>query len=86
MVGSTFQEVSKKGLTAGEDQLPQESANVTKGSDHSKPKILRILSSSFFADFERVCKEIINLVSQQCFGENFSVDTCVRLQLVEPLT
>lgn len=41
-------------LTAGEDQLPQESANVTKGSDHSNPNMLRALISSFFAAFGQV--------------------------------
>lgn len=35
-------------LTAGDDQLPHESAKVTKGSGQSKPKMLRIVTSSFF--------------------------------------
>lgn len=33
---------------AGEDQLPQESANVTKGSDHSSPNMLLAFISSCF--------------------------------------
>jgi hypothetical protein len=40
--------------TAGEDQLPQESANVTKGSDHSNPNMLLAFTSSFFAAFGHV--------------------------------
>jgi hypothetical protein len=46
---------SKYKLTAGEDQLPQERANVTKGSDHSNPNMLRAFISSFFAAFPHVC-------------------------------
>lgn len=37
-------------LTAGEDQLPHERANVTKGSDQSNPNTLRAFKSSFFSD------------------------------------
>lgn len=33
-------------LTAGDDQLPHESANVTKGSGHSNPNMPRIVTSS----------------------------------------
>lgn len=43
------------GLTAGEDQLPQERANVTKGSDNSNPNMNLAVISSFFAPFEKVC-------------------------------
>lgn len=43
-------------LTAGEDQLPQERANVTNGSDSSKPNTPRVAISSCFAPFERVLK------------------------------
>ena len=49
-------------LTAGEDQLPQESANVTNGSDNSNPKALRAIISSFFIPFAKVWWEIINKV------------------------
>lgn len=38
-----------KQLTAGEDQLPHESAKVTSGSDHSNPNALRAFISSFLA-------------------------------------
>ena len=41
-------------LTAGEDQLPQDSANVTNGSDNSNPNLLLTVFSSFFAPFENV--------------------------------
>lgn len=47
-------------LTAGEDQLPQESANVTRGSDHSNPKTLRTFSSLSFVDFEQVFQVMLN--------------------------
>lgn len=41
-------------LTAGEDQLPHESANVTNGSDNSNPNLLLTVISSFFAHFDEV--------------------------------
>lgn len=41
-------------LTAGDDQLPQQSANVIKGSEHSNPNTLRALISSFFTAFGQV--------------------------------
>jgi len=41
--------------TTGDDQLPQDSANVTKGSDHSKPNMPLAFISSFFAAFRQVC-------------------------------
>lgn len=47
--------VEKQKHTAGEDQLPQESANVTNGSDHSRPKMLLAFTSSFLAAFGHVC-------------------------------
>lgn len=47
--------ISCRGLTAGEDQLPQERANVTKGSDNSNPNMNLAVISSFFAPFEKVC-------------------------------
>lgn len=34
-------------LTAGDDQLPQESAKVTNGSDNSNPKFLLAVNSAF---------------------------------------
>lgn len=45
-------------LTAGEDQLPHDSANVTNGSDNSKPKMLLNVFSSYFALFEKACDPI----------------------------
>lgn len=41
-------------ITAGEDQLPQDSANVTNGSDNSNPKTLLATLSSCFVPFENV--------------------------------
>lgn len=41
-------------LTAGEDQLPHESANVTNGSDNSNPNLLLTVISSFLAPFDKV--------------------------------
>ena len=41
-------------LTAGDDQLPHARANVTKGSDHSRPNILRAFISSFFTALEQI--------------------------------
>lgn len=47
-------------LTAGEDQLPQESANVTSGSDSSNAKAPRVVISSFLATFPKDWWPIIN--------------------------
>jgi hypothetical protein len=44
-------------LTAGEDQLPQDSANVTNGSENSKPNMLLAVFSSFFAPFANVWRD-----------------------------
>lgn len=41
-------------LTAGDDQLPQESAKVTNGSDNSNPEILLAVNSTFFVPFVEV--------------------------------
>lgn len=41
-------------LTAGEDQLPHESANVTNGSDNSNPDTFLAVISSFFTPLAKV--------------------------------
>lgn len=46
-------------LTAGEDQLPHDRANVTNGSDNSNAKMLLAVFSSFFAPLEKVWSEIM---------------------------
>jgi hypothetical protein len=45
-------------LTAGEDQLPHDRANVTNGSDNSNAKMLLAVFSSFFAPLEKVWSKI----------------------------
>lgn len=52
---STEIDVRRGKYTAGEDQLPQESANVTRGSDHSSPHVLLPIISLFFVDFGHDC-------------------------------
>lgn len=69
-------------LTAGEDQLPQESANVTRGSDHSKPKTLRTFSSLSFVDFEQVFQVMENSLRVCWMKERFK-NKCSKLTLKE---
>lgn len=40
--------------TAGEDQLPQDRANVTSGSENSNPNVLLAVFSSLFPPFANV--------------------------------
>lgn len=56
VVMNTTNSINK--LTAGEDQLPQDSANVTNGSDNSNPKMLLAVFSSFFAPLEKVWRAL----------------------------
>nr|GMC54261.1 hypothetical protein Iba_chr01dCG14500 [Ipomoea batatas] len=50
-------------LTAGDDQLPHERANVTEGSENSSPKMLRAVISSFFVPFVQLWNtDIVDLL------------------------
>nr|GMD94540.1 hypothetical protein Iba_chr15aCG3530 [Ipomoea batatas] len=65
-------------LPAGDDQLPQERAKVTNGSENSKPKRLRAVISSFFAPFAKTCVSAelhlsLELIFEKIFSKHFKV-------------